>query len=83
MVRAFIVNKIFSCSLILGASVHEKTWQFGPTVLPLKLDEGGGELISSRCVADLERWHTPAANKSCYSKTNRFSRILKQEPLEH
>ena len=65
MGRAFIPNKIFSCSLILGTSVHEKTWQIGPTVLPLKLDEGG-VLISSRCVADLERWkvnsrhrHTP------------------------
>ena len=65
MGRAFIPNKIFSCSLILETSVHEKTWQIGPTVLPLKLDEGG-VLISSRCVADLERWkvdsrhrHTP------------------------
>ena len=63
----------------------KKTWQIGPTVLPLKLEEGS--LISSRCVADLERWkvnsrhrHTPAANQSCYCKTNRFSCILKQEP---
>ena len=39
MGRAFIPNKIFSCSLILGTSVHEKTWQIGPTVLPLKLDD--------------------------------------------
>ena len=40
MGRAFVPNKIFSCSLILGSSVHGKTWQIGPTVLPLKLDEG-------------------------------------------
>ena len=39
--KNFIPNKIFSCSLIIGTSVHEKTWQIGPTVLPLKLDEGG------------------------------------------
>ena len=64
MVRVFIPNKIFSCSLILGTSVHERTWQIGPTVLPLKLDEGGC-LISSRCVADLERWKV----NSCHRHT--------------
>ena len=46
MRKAFIPNKIFSCSLILGTSVHEKIFQIGPTVLALKLDEervlGGG-----------------------------------------
>ena len=38
--EAFIPNKIFSCSLILGTYVHEKTLQIGPTVLALNLDEG-------------------------------------------
>ena len=46
MGRTFIPNKIFSCSLILGTSVHEKIFQIGPTVLVLKLNErrvlGGG-----------------------------------------
>ena len=46
--KSFIPNKIFSCSLILGTSVHEKTCQIGPTVLALKLDEGGGCLVPSR-----------------------------------
>ena len=40
MGRAFIPNKISSCSLILRTSVHEKKFQIGPTVLALKLDEG-------------------------------------------
>ena len=66
-------------------------------VLALKLDELGGCLVSSRRVAVLQLEiafamddthltyprHPPAANQSCYSKTNRFSRILKQEPLRH
>ena len=30
----------FSCSLVLGTSVHEKIFQIGPTVLALKLDKG-------------------------------------------
>ena len=30
----------FSCSLILGASVYEKIFQIGSTVLALKLDKG-------------------------------------------
>ena len=47
MGRAFTPNKIISCSLILGTSVHEKNFQIGPAVLALKLDEqraleGGG-----------------------------------------
>ena len=37
---AFISNKIFSCSLILGSSVHQKICQIGPTILALKLDTG-------------------------------------------
>ena len=41
MGKTFISNKIFSCSLILGASVHQKIFQIGPTVLALKLDKGG------------------------------------------
>ena len=40
MARAFIPNKIFSCSLTLGTSVYEKNFQIGNTVLDLKLDEG-------------------------------------------
>ena len=48
MGRAFLPNKLFSCNLILGTSVHEKTCQIGPTTLALKLDEGGGCLVSSR-----------------------------------
>ena len=40
MGRAFTPDKIFSCNLILGTSVHEKIFQIGPTVLALKLDEG-------------------------------------------
>ena len=40
MGKTFISNKIFSCSLILGASVHQKIFQIGPTVLALKLDKG-------------------------------------------
>ena len=60
MGRAFIPNKIFSGSLILGTD--EKTWQIGPTVLPLKLDERGC-LISSRWVADLERWKVNSRHK--------------------
>ena len=39
MGRAFIPNKTFSCSLILGAFVHENLFQIGPTVLVLKLDK--------------------------------------------
>ena len=38
--RAFIPNKIFSCSLILGTSVHEKTFQMG--------GGGGGGLVVDR-----------------------------------
>ena len=40
MGRAFSPNKIFSCSLILGTSAHEKNCQIGPTVLVPKFDEG-------------------------------------------
>ena len=50
MERAFTPNNIFSCSLILGTSVHEKMLQIGPTVLALKLDNGrmlGGTTPSS------------------------------------
>ena len=39
MERTFIGNKIFSCRLILGASVHQKIVQIGPTILALKLDK--------------------------------------------
>ena len=46
MGRAFIANKIFSCNLILGTSVHQKTCQIGSTILALKLDERGGCLVS-------------------------------------
>ena len=40
MGRAFIPNKIFSCSLIPGTTVYEKIFQIGPTVLALKIDKG-------------------------------------------
>ena len=42
--------KIFSCSLIIGTSFHQKTFQNGPTVWALKLDKGcwGGRV-----------WHPP------------------------
>ena len=40
MGKTFISNKSFSCSLILGASVHQKIFQIGPTVLALKLGNG-------------------------------------------
>ena len=36
----FYSKLIFSCRLILGASVHEKMFQIGATVLALKLDKG-------------------------------------------
>ena len=39
MGRAFISNKIFSCSLILGTSFHQTIFQIEPTVLALKLDK--------------------------------------------
>ena len=41
-VRSFFANKIFSCSLILGTSFHEKIFQVGPTVLVLKIDQREG-----------------------------------------
>ena len=37
---AFSANYIFSCRLILRASVHEIIFQIGPTILTLKLDKG-------------------------------------------
>ena len=44
--RAFLQTKFYSCRLILGASVHEKIFQIGSTVLALKLHKeralGGG-----------------------------------------
>ena len=43
--KSFISNKIFSCSLILGASVHQKNVQIRPTVLTLKLDKGMGTFL--------------------------------------
>ena len=38
--ESFCSKLIFCCRFILGASVHEKKFQIGPTVLALKLDKG-------------------------------------------
>ena len=40
MGRDLFANKIFTCRLILGTSVHGKLFQIGPTVLALKLHKG-------------------------------------------
>ena len=37
--KNFYCDRIFSCSLILGTSVHEKILQIRPTILPLKLNK--------------------------------------------
>ena len=38
--KSFFCKLHFSSRLIFGASVHEKIFQIGPTVLALKLDKG-------------------------------------------
>ena len=38
--KSIFAIEISSCRLILGASVHKKIFQIGPTVLALKLDKG-------------------------------------------
>ena len=46
--REELLNKIFSCGLVLGTSVHENNFQIGTTVLAQKLDKGrllGGHTI--------------------------------------
>ena len=47
----------FTCRLVFGTSVHEKSFQIGPTVLALKLDK-------ERVLGGGGGWHTPLSKSS-------------------